>query len=181
MIHQCRHTDKERHVQCILLNNVIMRLCMCVWLFLGFLKCSDYPCGKGSTCTENDDGVVTCQCAATFEGYLCRRKSSVIYLHLYNPSTGACHCTPRLREDTAIRASADNAAAVQRVQNCAARLVSRTRKYATTSRQCCNICTGYRFVCARHTKCFCLCIRLCMNKHRVNSLNYYHVVNPIAD
>ena len=25
------------------------------------------------------------------------------------------------------------------------------------------------------------CIRLCMNKHRVTSRNYYHVVNPIAD
>ena len=50
-----------------------------------------------------------------------------------------------------------------------------------TSRQCCSIYTGYRFVCARHTKCFCLFIRLCMTKHRVTSRNYCHVVNPIAD
>ena len=51
----------------------------------------------------------------------------------------------------------------------------------TTSHQYCSICTGYRFVCAWHIKCFYLLIRLCMTKHRVTSRNYCHVVNPIAD
>ena len=51
----------------------------------------------------------------------------------------------------------------------------------TTPRQYCSICIGYRFVCARHTKCFYLLFRLCMTKHRVTSRNYYHVVKPIAD
>ena len=49
----------------------------------------------------------------------------------------------------------------------------------TKIEQC--ICTGYRFVCARHIKCLYLLIRLCMTKHRVTSRNYNYVVNPIAD
>ena len=51
----------------------------------------------------------------------------------------------------------------------------------TTLRQCYSICTGYRFVCARHIKCSFLRIRLCMIKHCVTSRNYYRVVNPFAD
>ena len=54
---------------------------------------------------------------------------SHVIQHVFLFSISACHCTPRLRECTAIRPSADNAAAFATCAKQRSPLVSRTRKY----------------------------------------------------
>ena len=89
-----------------------------------------------------------------------------------NPGTRACYCTPRYANSLLYGLPQTTLQRLQRVQNCAARLFRRLARKYTTSRQCYSICTGYRVVCARHIKCFCLLIRWCVTKRRVTSRNY---------